>query len=168
MKVYIEDIIDVMDWAASGGSYLNMETGAILTINDDLESACRKFERLPANASDEEVYKTFGWGWEYPEFLNFLRHEDQYKRLPDQYDIHEYRIMEDFIATVEDDERRETLWAAIRGKGAFRRFIDTCYRYGIQKQWYEFKEARLLKIAREWCADHGISYTYRHPEKADA
>lgn len=160
MQVFIEDIVGAMDWAASGGSYLNMETGTILNITDDLESACYRFEHLPADANDEDVYAAFGWDWEYPEFLNFLRNSDQYKRLPDQHDIREYRLMQRFISTVEDDECREDLQKAIQGKGAYRKFKETLYRYGIQRQWYEVKDQHLMSIAQEWCASNNIPYTH--------
>lgn len=163
MQVFIEDIVGAMDWSGPGGAYLNMETGAILTINVDLERAYRKFEDLPEGASDEEVYAAFGWGWEYPEFLNFLRNGDQYKRLPDQYEIREYRLIQRFISTVEDNECREELQRAIRGKGAYRKFKETLYRYGIQRQWYEVKDQHLMSLAQEWCANNNISYTHLQP-----
>lgn len=161
MQVFIEDIVGAMDWSTSGGSYLNMETGVILSINDDLESARRKFEDLPSDASDEEAYEAFGWGWKHPEFLNFLRSGDQYKRLPDQYDIREYRLMQRFISTVEDDNCREDLQKAIRGKGAYRKFKETLYRHGMQRQWYEVKDQHLMSIAQEWCESNNIPYTYQ-------
>ena len=54
---------------------------------------------------------------------------------------------------------------AISGRGAFCRSKDTVHRYGIRNDWYDFKERRLLEMAREWCADNGIAYAYRQPEK---
>lgn len=161
MQVYIEDIIEAMDW--SGESFLNSETGAVLTFTDADEYAYSKCEELPEGATDEEIYDILGW--EDPEFANFLRNEESYIRLPDQFDIHEYRMMKHFIMTVDDEEQRDALWEAIHRKKAYRRFKDTVHYFGIQNLWYDFKEQRLLEIAQRWCSEHDLAYVYRRPEK---
>lgn len=164
MRVYLEDLMEAMDWS-SEGAYLNAKTGETLVITDDLSSAMRKSEDLPEGASDEEAYEAFGWGWEFPEFLSFLRDEGEFLRLPDRYDIDEYRIMRHFAWSRDDDAHSSALMRAIQGRGAFRRFKDTCYRLGIEQQWYDYKDTRLMEIARDWCAEHGVAYAYRFPER---
>jgi hypothetical protein len=47
---------------------------------------------------------------------------------------------------------------AIRGKGAFRYFKDTLYRYRREKEWFAFREEALRDIAIEWCEKNGIEY----------
>lgn len=79
--------------------------------------------------------------------------------LPDKYEIHEYRIMEEFI----DDEVpaggiQNQLYNAIRGRGAFRRFKDTIRRVGIEQEWYDYRSEYYKKIAIEWCEDHELDY----------
>ena len=100
MRVFIEDIVDAMDWS-SAESFLNVDTGAILTFDDEYESAFRRCEELPLSATDEDVYDVLGY--EDPELANFVKRGESFRRLPDSFEIHEYRIMEDFIAAVDDD-----------------------------------------------------------------
>lgn len=79
--------------------------------------------------------------------------------LPGRYEIHEYRIMEEFI----DDEVpaggfQNQLYNAIRGRGAFRRFKDAIRRMGIEQEWYDYRSEYYKKLAIEWCEDHELDY----------
>ena len=47
---------------------------------------------------------------------------ERFLRFPTKYEIHQYRIMEDFIDRLPPGKAQEELAYAIRGKGAFRRF----------------------------------------------
>ena len=76
--------------------------------------------------------------------------------LPSKYDIHEYSIMEQFIWDLPNERVQEGLAAAIRGKGAFRRFKDRLYDYGLEQAWYQYQEQAYRKIAVEWCEGHGF------------
>lgn len=84
---------------------------------------------------------------------------DRFLKLPTKYDIHEYSIMEDFIYSLESGEANNQLAGAIKGKGAFRRFKDTVLRYGLEKQWYAFRDSAYRDIAIRWCKDYDLMYT---------
>lgn len=77
--------------------------------------------------------------------------------LPGQYDINEYRMMENFIYELPSGRNQDKLEQAIRGKGAFRRFKDCLYEVDLEKNWYAYRDAAYEKIAREWCEKHGIT-----------
>ena len=47
---------------------------------------------------------------------------DRFLLLPTKFEINEYRIMENFISSMEDSEAKEELSYVIIGRGAFRRF----------------------------------------------
>lgn len=49
---------------------------------------------------------------------------EDYIPLPRQYDMNEYRMMEEFIYDLPAGRAQDALDVAIRGKGAFRRFKD--------------------------------------------
>ena len=78
--------------------------------------------------------------------------------LPTKFDIHEYSIMERFIWSLPKGEMQDSLEYMIRGKGAFRRFKDAIYRFGIEQQWYDFQTSKYREIAIEWCESHGFEY----------
>ena len=51
---------------------------------------------------------------------------ERFLRFPTKYEIHQYRIMEDFIDRLSSGKVQEELAYAIRGKCAFRRFKQSC------------------------------------------
>lgn len=83
---------------------------------------------------------------------------DRYYSLPTQYDIHGYRIMEDFIDSLTDTNAKEKLLRAIRGKGAILRFKDTVSYLGIHEDWFAFQREAYMEIAKRWCRDNGLKY----------
>ena len=84
---------------------------------------------------------------------------EHYLPLPDRFEINEYHIMERFCLSVDDDDLREDLCDAIRGRGAFRRFKDRVQVYGIADDWYQYRDEALREIALDWREVHGIQYT---------
>ena len=89
--------------------------------------------------------------------------DDRFIRLPNQREINEYGMMEEFVSGVQNDNQRAALEIAISGRGAFRRFKDTVIRFGIEKKWYAFRDREYLRVAREWCEENDVEY-----EPADA
>ena len=78
--------------------------------------------------------------------------------LPSKFDIHEYHIMEEFVWSLPEGKQQNTLESAIQGRGAFRRFKDTVYRFGLEQKWYDFQAEKYRELAMEWCESHGFGY----------
>ena len=135
MKVKLRDIIEAMEMAnESARSFLDIQTGAIETLFDD-----------PVDDEEqEEISKRLD--------------EHGFVRLPEQYDIHEYDIMEEFVGQLQNPMIQERLADAINGRGAFQRFKRGIRQYGVEQDWYDFREAAFLKIAREWCVENEMEY----------
>ena len=66
--------------------------------------------------------------------------------------------MVDFINTIYDSNRREKLSQAIRGKGAFRRFKNTIINFGLEKQWYTYRDQCYKEIAIDWCEKNNLLF----------
>lgn len=79
-----------------------------------------------------------------------------YIPLPGQYDINEYRIMEEFIYELPAGKNQDVLARVIQGRGAFRRFKDKLYDLNLEKQWYQYRDEIYEKIARQWSERHKI------------
>ncbi|MBF8282777.1 MAG: hypothetical protein HW378_1692 [Anaerolineales bacterium] len=112
--VSLREIIDHLGFILDEyTTYLNKETGAIVTVSkEDLSHA----EQADDVQDDPE--------WQ-PETLQEARaipDSDDYIALPGKFDIHEYAIIQDFCHSIDDDELRGLLLDKIRGAGAFRRF----------------------------------------------
>ena len=75
---------------------------------------------------------------------------------PNKFDFHEYRQMERFIGTLEDNEAAEQLWRAIKGKGAFRYFKDTASRLDLLDQWFQYRDEAMKEFVRGWAEAHQI------------
>ena len=75
--------------------------------------------------------------------------EDRYAALPSKFDIDEYQMMEKFALSV-DDRISSRILSAIKGKGAFRRFKDTVARFGIEEDWYKFRDKKCKELAIDW------------------
>ncbi len=75
-----------------------------------------------------------------------------FERLPEQREINEYRMMEDFANEYDSAE----LFEAIDGRGAFRRFKSAIRRLGLLEEWYRFREEQYKRLALEWCEECGI------------
>jgi len=69
-----------------------------------------------------------------------------------------YRDMERFIASLDDEDIADRLAIAIKGRGVFRRFKDTLYRWPeLMTRWHAFSEERQRGRARSWLAEHGYT-----------
>ncbi|MCH4886567.1 hypothetical protein EZV73_03255 [Acidaminobacter sp. JC074] len=84
--------------------------------------------------------------------------EGDFVSLPSQYEINEYKMMENFISTVKDDFIKVKLKQAISGKGAFRYFQDLVFTMGIREDWFKFKNDAYKKCAIKFCINNGLEY----------
>ena len=126
MKVKLSDIVDAIDIQPDmGSSYFNKETGEIETVTEEEMNAVYEDE-MPEDAPEWMIKAT-----ETARKIIDDETSEIYIQLPDKYDVHEYRIMEKFSLSVNDKEISESLYHAIKSKGAFRRFKDAIHRYCI-------------------------------------
>ena len=72
--------------------------------------------------------------------------------------INEYKMMEDFIETIDNSEISNNLQRLIQLKGAFRRFKDYCIEMDIIQEWYNFRDKRYKEIAISWCKQNELEY----------
>ena len=83
--------------------------------------------------------------------------DSRYLRIDPVSSREQYRWMERFIATAEDEELRRRLNVAIDGKGAFRRFKDALVSHQVDRErWFAFRSERLRSCMESWLAAHGI------------
>jgi len=130
--------------------YLNRHTGATIPLTAEILSLAEETDDLTQLEDwEQEMVR---------EALEVLE-SDAFLQLPSQFEIHEYRIMEDFCTSLADETLSRELLYQIRGAGAFRRFKDAIYQHDIQESWYRFQQAALEEIAAAWLDEHQIAYT---------
>lgn len=137
MKVKLDDVIEGMEFADMESEYYyHTKTEKVIVYMDEILTDIDSSELL---ADIEENWK-------------------DYIHLPTKYDIDEYHMMEKFIWELTSGAVQDKLEWVIRGKGAFRRFKDMIYNFGIEKDWFEFRDKEYKKIAIQWCEQHNIEY----------
>ena len=111
-------------------SYLHFDTGEVIRIVDGVAD---------------------------PAMHTRIMNDSRYLRIDPVSSREQYRWMERFIATVEDEELRRRLNIAIDGKGAFRRFKDALMSHPVDRErWFAFRSERLKACMESWLTAHGI------------
>lgn len=133
MKVKLSDVIDALDFTNDEIEYYyNLDNGEIFMSN------IGNFENLNEDELDELFEKSI--------------------MLPTRYEINEYKMMKDFIETIDDGRLQNQLYVALNGNGAFRRFKDTCINFNIINDWYKYRDECYRELAINWCKDNGIEF----------
>jgi hypothetical protein len=77
--------------------------------------------------------------------------------VPDTSSYESYEEMQDYIATIEDDQLCNQLLVATRDRGAFGRFHNILGQHLAEEQrWYAFQENRSRQRILEWLEEEGI------------
>jgi hypothetical protein len=142
LPVDLEELADVLEGdPAYGGGRIDLRTGEVWP-----QSAIEYAEETAEEDADEED-------------------PDRWLAVWCEGSGEGYQDMEDFVATVADDEQAERLSIAMSGRGAFRRFKDVLSRWpeGLQR-WYDFSDERKRGRARSWLVDAG--YSPRTPRRS--
>jgi hypothetical protein len=150
LPVNLKDIIEGLEFQSDeGSSHLNTATGEVVYVTE---------EELRAAEEEEPLNHFPEWQHDAIRIAKDIVETDHYLQLPDRFEIHEYSIMERFCLSIDDEDMRDDLCDAIRGRGAFRRFKDRMQLYGMAEEWYRYRDAALREIAVAWCEAHGIPY----------
>ncbi len=150
--VLLSNIVEALDGQGDENSaYLDKNNGeAIILMSDDFR----------AIEDDVSLDNYSPWERENIQMAKKILH-DCHKTslaLPTKFEVNEYRIMEQFCFSREDEEVCDTLCNVIRGRGAFRMFKDCIYRLEIAGDWYQYRSERLKEIAINWCRVNDIIY----------
>ena len=136
MKVKLEDVLEAMDFVNDDTQYYyDVKNEKVLMIFDGMVDGEDNSELI------EEIEDLF---------------IEEYIPLPGQYEINEYRIMEEFIYDLPDGRNQDTLERAIQGRGAFRRFTDRLFDLNLEQKWYDYRDCAYECIAKEWCEKYNI------------
>lgn len=149
LVVSLKEAVNAMDTMSDQiHAYLNLKTGEWISLSEEVLMMAED-DPTPDDHPD--------WEKEMILIAKDVLTTDDYLELPDRFEIHEYNIMREFCFSREDPTGDDLL-DKIRGKGAFGRFHGAIRRYGIEKQWYEFREKAMEEIAIAWLEKNHIAY----------
>jgi hypothetical protein len=150
LPVKLNDVVEALEAAGEEHAhYLDRSTGEIVMITN---------EEMEAAEEDDLVSEYPDWQREAILKARETLASERFLALPDQFDIHEYKIMEDFCLIFEDRRAGEDLRRLIKGSRAFRRFKNAIYSMGVDKAWYQFRRKEFEKMAIRWLEEQQIAY----------
>ena len=148
--VALRDIVDALDMQGDESrNYLDPATGKIVLISD---------EEVGLIEDEADLSDLPDWQRESLPKLREAWNSGRLLALPDKFEIHEWKIMEEFASSREDEVCREELGRAIHGRGAFRMFRDCLGRHDLVAEWHRFRNEQFEQIAMDWLEGHGLAY----------
>jgi hypothetical protein len=151
VRVSLKGIVDALEGSFEEAlSYLDPETGEIETVSREVLSHAEE-DGDPDDLLD----------WQQDEFQLACRivETGRFLRLPTEWDVHEWEIMDQFARSITDASVSNDLRGALHGRGAFRYFKDTLRRYQMEQTYYDYRSQALREIAIEWCEENGIAWS---------
>lgn len=152
IEVKLSDVIEALDSAMDEHAYyLDKRSGEIVLVTDDDIAAAENEELMLASPE-----------WQQESIANAheaLNDSKNLLPLPDKFEIHEYRIMEEFCLALDNRQVGAELHRLIKGSGAFRRFKNAVCEMGIDDAWFDFKRRALEQIAIDWLEENGLPYS---------
>jgi len=126
-------------------AFLDRRTGRIEMLTEDMEDTI---------------------GPEGAELERMIREDttDRFVPLPTQFERDDFRIMQRFAWSRDDDRHCEKLEDALRGRGKYRRFKDRVIDLDIERDWFAFRDARYKQMMVDWCEEHNVDYIDDMPE----
>ena len=136
--VYLEDIVDAFESCMDEWSqFLNTKTGEIVSVPND--------PYLTGLKEDEELWEE-------------IENEEYFLRLPEQYELHEKQIMENFTEICTQGNIANRLWKALNSRHPYHAFKDTINETGVAQKYYDFRMQTFLRMAEEWCMENKVRY----------
>lgn len=154
-KVNIQKIVDelqirFMDMTV----YYNKTTGEILNVQDD------DLVIVEDDDFENNIKNYPEWQREHlKEVYDLLYNDiDNYIALPNNFEIKDSDIMEEFIDTISNNNKKLQLENCMWQKGMYRKFKDKLIEVGLENEYYKFYDEKLKEIAIEWCKENNLEY----------
>lgn len=146
----LTELMDSLEMQSEEWIYrYDRQTGKVEMVERSTYSAIEEGDEDGLDPADEEVV------------LARAMVEDDGGRFiapPDAFEFHEYRQMERFIGTVENESVADELWRAIKGKGAFRYFKDIAARHDLLDAWYRFRDEQAKQFVIDWAEFNQVPF----------
>jgi len=150
----LSDLIDALEFDSPMHIMcFDRQTGRVVSVDRDVMSGVEE-------GDEEQLQGLPDWQKEEVEIARAVCDDngERFISAPDKFDFHEYRYMERFIETVENEKAAEELWRAIRGRGAFRYFKDTAERLGLLERWFRYRDGAMKEFVIAWAEANNVPF----------
>ena len=150
----LSDLIDALEFDSPMHIMcFDRQTGRVVSVDRDVMSGVEE-------GDEEQLQGLPDWQNEEVEIARAVCDDngERFISAPDKFDFHEYRHMERFIETVENEKAAEELWRAIRGRGAFRYFKDTAERLGLLERWFRYRDGAMKEFVIAWAEANNVPF----------
>lgn len=133
LRIDLDDLIIALTWRGElydSRYWLDRESGELIFVSDGVPE-----DELPADLEDNPRYLAI-----------------------DPLDSSEgFRVMEDFVAGLDDERLAARLDSALRQRKPFRNFKNVLhYHPAAREAWFAFEHAAQAEQARRWCDEQGL------------
>ena len=149
LKVDFADLVQAMDFHSDeGSSHLDLRTGEIHVIDDDLLHC----------VEDDELDDLPAWQKDLIDIARaVLKGDDFLEEIPHIDSAESFDLMRDFVARLDDGPARRRLEAAVAAPRPFRRFKDALFDFPeLRERWFELDNRAKAEMARRWLDDIGV------------
>ena len=150
----LSDLIEALEFDSPMHiMYFDRQTGRVVSVDRDVMSGVEE-------GDEEQLQGLPDWQKEEVEIARAILDYDgdRFIDAPNKFEFHEYRHMERFIGTVENEKAAEELWRAIRGRGAFRYFKDTADRLGLLDRWFRYRDGAMKEFVIAWAEANNVPF----------
>ena len=154
-KVEIQKIVDELEMRFMDTTvYYNKITGEILNVQDD------DFRIVEDDDFEKNIENYPEWQREHLKKVYDLLYNDidNYIALPNNFEIKDSDIMEEFIDTISNNNKKIQLENCMWKNGMYRKFKDKLIEVGLENEYYKFYDEKLKEIAIEWCKENNLEY----------
>lgn len=146
--VKLSELVDALDLPNEWGAWVDRETGRVVTLSPE--------EQVMDDDADTESEVAWLDDQDRMVARAIAAADPRYLAVPDRFDFHEYRHLEQFVAGIEHAGVADQLWRAIKGKGAFRHFKQTAHRLGLLDHWYGYRQHAMEEFLANWAKVQGV------------
>lgn len=148
-RIKLDDLVEALEFCDELSElFVNRNSGELVLLGE---------EEIMAAEGGDDLEDFPEWQRESIAQANEVLDSDDYIEMDAAHEVDNYELMRDFGNAVDDRAISGQLSAAIRGRGAFRRFSECVEEHELLEQWYAFKRAAYREVAEAWCAEHGFS-----------
>jgi len=157
----IEDALYCYEDVFDAFHFLDVNSGEVIYMTSDLLSLFEKH----GDAGKNDICD---WQLDCFEYAKKISTDvsGRYIKIPTLDSYEAYKIMQNFVYTIEDENLREKLEDAIDGRGVFQRFRNVLEKHSnIKDKWYFFRKEEIKKEVNRWLSNYNLFPVYMERQK---